>query len=161
MNVGLTVLRGLVVIILFLAVLYLVNPNVEIWCGEQWEAAQAKYEELSKNLRDMNYNVPLAVRRSADSVKAHYERREEEMLQHLLGTRSKYKTQHHVGSVMQDGFHVDLPPDAMWQNHTIVRGIEIQALSEAKAKEKPAWLAAKERQEEATAAKMTKTTHST
>lgn len=155
MNVGLAVLRVFVVLIILLAVLYMVNPNVEIWCSECWESAQEKYEELTKNLRDTNYNIPLSARRSADSVKVYYQQREDEMLKHLLGTRSKYKTQHHVGSVMQDGFHVDLPYDAMWKNHIIVRGPEIQKLSEIKEKEKPDWMKTKEEKEAASKSQTT------
>lgn len=134
---GLFVLRGLVLVIIILVVLYAVNPEIECWCNERWEIVQERYSNMSNAMKDVDFDVPLNKRRPKESIKDFYRSQESVLFGQLFSTRGKYLTQHHVGTVMKDGFHTDLPDNAMWRNGMVVIGPEIAELSKKKAQERP------------------------
>jgi len=134
---GLFLLRGFIIILIIFMILYAVNPEMECWCNERWETVQEKYTGISDAFKEKNFNVPETDRRPEQRMKDYYRRQDTHLFGQLLHTRNRYKTQHHLGSIMKDGFHADLPPDAMWRDGIVQIGEDIRELSIRKAAEKP------------------------
>lgn len=125
----------LVVLLVMLLVLAVLSDKGKDLMQEKYEGLQSWYEASWDKLRDVDYNVPPLQQSPALTVTKFYENRDATLLAQHLKSRSTYKNQLFVGSVMKNGFSADLPKDCMWQDHMVVKGQHIQKLNEAKAAE--------------------------
>lgn len=116
------VLRAFFLIVLVAFVFQIINPDGSI------SIQKLQNFESFRNIKEENYNINLKDRRPLERMKDFYQKQEQILKDHLINTRLQFKAQHFVGSVMRDGFHSDLPSNAMWQGHKVVMGKEIEQI---------------------------------
>lgn len=121
-------IRAFLVLLMAGALLYALNNEVEGWCNDSYARSKSKFDRIRDHITDDSYTVPLADRRPTVGVREFYADNDANLTATMLRTRLKFRDQHHVGSVMRDGFHADLPPDAMWKGGVIVVGDDIRRL---------------------------------
>lgn len=119
-------LRVCLLLLLLGVVLYTVNTEVENWCHDEFSRCKSRWDKVRYNLADENYTVPEAQRQPTLSMAAFYAVPDRGLTDSMLRTRLTFKTQPHVGTVLRDGFHVDLPENAMWRGGVLVLGEEVR-----------------------------------
>ena len=108
----------LVVLILFIT--YHFIPSVEIWCNDRYQRMREKWVMWNEFVQDKTYDVPESDRKPAvASLSDFYRQRDQTLFDQYLATHAKFPEQHSVGSVMQDGGHIVLPPNMRWHNGKI------------------------------------------
>jgi hypothetical protein len=118
------VLRGFMVVLLLALIFYVLNPDGSISIEKMHENFPV-FKSITENLRDLNYNVPIKDRRPLERMVDYYKNQEKIMMDLLVNTRMKFRQQHFIGTVMRDGFHSDLPDNAMWRGSKIEMGDNI------------------------------------
>jgi len=78
------------------------------------------YYAMHYHFGDQEYHVPEADRRPAGTMAEWYAQREKQYIVDMINTNKQNKQrkvdQTFTASVMRDGFHAGLPPNAKWQN---------------------------------------------
>lgn len=109
------VLRVFLVLLMVGVVLYALNQEVDGWGGcDRWTATWD------------DYTLPAAQRQPALSMKEFYAVEDRGLLDMMMKTRLTFKAQNHLGTVLRDGFHIDLPENTMWRGGKLVRGEEVR-----------------------------------
>lgn len=121
------VLRGFVMILLLAFIFYVINPDGSVSI-EKLQENFTVFQNMTERLKDINYNVPVKDRRPVERMKDFYKKQEKILLDQLVNTRTKFKMQHFIGTVMRDGFHSDLPLNAMWRGSKVEIGDNIAKL---------------------------------
>lgn len=83
---------------------------------------------------DTNHTIPEHHRDPGVSIHEFNKIKQQASIDAMLKTRLTFKEQPYFGSVMRDGFHADLPENAMWKDGIVAVGPEIQSMV-AKAKQ--------------------------
>lgn len=108
------------------AALYVLNEEVESWCTDTYDRYQSKYDRLVNNLTDTDFTIPELQRRPPVSMTEFYATRDQTLTNMMMATRLRFQQQNHMGTVMRDGFHADLPDNAVWRGGVIVMGENIR-----------------------------------
>ncbi len=119
-----------IVSVAMLLIVYVASADVAAWCDDK----RLQFEGLWRNFRDMQYNVPEGHRRPQATVREWNRDREAKLTEFALATRRKYLKQYHVGSIRKDGFHADLPENAVYRGFKVVTGPEVKAQNRTAAK---------------------------
>ena len=109
------------------------DENTGGWYSKMKHSSRHIFNSAFSQLKEHDYVIPVNQRRPLESVAEYYAKRDETLITMLVTTRGKFTKQHHLGTVMKDGFHTDLPNDAMWKDGKIEIGSEIQEQAESAA----------------------------
>lgn len=82
-------------------------------------------QSLFSQLQEKDFVIPEPQRKPQQSMKEFYEQQAQITRQMYMGSKLQFR-QASVGSVMQDGFHADLPPNAKWEAGRIVMGENVR-----------------------------------
>lgn len=126
-------LRLALFLLLAFLLLYAVNSEVEHWCDDEFSRCKSRWGKFMHNLTEQQFLIPEAHRQPLVSMKEFYAVPDRGLTDLMLRTRLTYRAQNHLGTVMRDGFHIDLPEDTMWRGGVLVSGPDVrQQMTEAK-----------------------------
>lgn len=115
-------LRMVLVLLMLVVVVYAVTQEMDSWCRDEYSHSKGPWDRVVSNWHDDSYTVPEAQREPALSMKEFYAVEDRGLLDWMMKTRLTFQAQNHMGTVLRDGFHVDLPVDTMWRGGVLVRG---------------------------------------
>ena len=107
----------LIFLILFVA-LFALNSEVSNWCSDQYHQVW--------DIHDKSYVIPESQRQPGMSMKKFYANEDRGLMDMMMRTRLLFKRQNHIGTVMKDGFHADLPEGTTWRGGKIVTGDDVK-----------------------------------
>jgi len=123
-----------VFLIVFLVVVIL-NENEYASCSSsvlpfsQVKSSSREYfQRLLSQIDENEFIIPENDRKPKEDIKEFYKNQDQKLFNQLITTRSKYVNQHHVGSVIKDGFNTNLPENYMWKNSKIETGKHVEKL---------------------------------
>lgn len=119
-------LRLVLVGLMLFVVFYALNSEVEGWCHDEYSRAKTQWDRIVYNLTDESYTIPEAQRQPALSMKEFYAVPDRGLMDLMMRTRLTFKSQNHIGTVMRDGFHIDLPENTMWRGGVLVSGEDVR-----------------------------------
>jgi hypothetical protein len=76
--------------------------------------------------RDTLYQIQIQHRMPTISFKEYIQLEDRGLTDMMIRTRLTFKNQPYIGTVLRDGFHVELPDNAMWKDGTIVVGDDVR-----------------------------------
>ena len=119
-----------VLLVIFFIFLICTDENYTTtgWFAQLRSTSRRHFNAVVSQLHEDEYVIPPHHRKPELSVKEYYKQREEILFAQMMSTRNKYQQQYHIGTVMKDGFHTDLPDNAMWRNGKVEMSAEIAEL---------------------------------
>jgi hypothetical protein len=78
-------------------------------------------------LHEKDFIIPTEHLKPVLPMRKFYQVQENTLNRFTIETRQLFRKQNTIGSVMTDGFHIVMPPNAKWYQHKIVFGDDIAA----------------------------------
>ena len=120
MDTALFFLRGLLLVVLVLSLLYYLVPSFETALNERIAVFKDKADKVANFVKDNHYNVPVEHRKPLLKMKDFYKQQNKILQKQLIDSRLTFQQQNHLGTNLTDGYNALLPEGYKWQNGMII-----------------------------------------
>lgn len=115
------VLKGLILVLLLGFIVYCLDSSTG-------RISVEKISALNSSLQDLEYTIPEQDRVPPFSPREYRVNRDKIATDIFMKSRLQFKEQYFVGSPLRDGFHAELPLNAMWKGGKVEMGEHVAAL---------------------------------
>ena len=120
-------LRIFLLLLILFVVVYTVSSEMDSWCSHSdFDSHGGSSRNMWDTIKDQNYTIEESKRQPQLSMKEFYQVEDRGLTDMMMRTRLTFKRQNHIGTVMRDGFHADLPEGTMWMNGKLVMGEDVR-----------------------------------